>query len=330
MNQLDHKFLQANEVIRRAGRVVIVIHRKPDGDAIGTASAFMGWAMQEGIEVIAFCRDALPHQYSFLPHVHEFTQDTAVFGSNLLTCVFDAGDLRYAGIEDIISELPSRPNIVNFDHHADNRLFGQVNVVKGDASSTSEILLAFLERVEARITPDMATAMLTGLMFDTSSLTNPSTGVDSVRAAAKLMRLGGTVHGYQRNILKSKSVPSLRVWGEAFSRLRPNDDLGVMSTALKLEDLKQPGVEEEQVEGISNFLDNFLDVPALLFLKETPDGKVKGSFRSSDDIDTSVPARLFGGGGHPKAAGFTVPGRVAETDHGWRVEEPKEDPEQDK
>jgi phosphoesterase RecJ-like protein len=321
MEELRFKYQQAAALIKRHGRLTIVIHRKPDGDAIGAASAFMGWARQLGVGVTAFCHDALPKQYDFLAHAHEFTRDHGVFADDgcALVGVFDAGDLRYAGIADTLDRLPRRPTLLNFDHHADNEQFGQVNLTSGRASSTCEVILGFLKAIGATITPSMATALLTGLMFDTQSLSNPMASVSAMRAASELLRLGGTRRLYEERIMRSKSVPSLRVWGKAMERLRANEDLGVISTALMDEDMSVSGVEHEHVEGISNFLDGVLDAKATLFLKELPDGRVKGGFRTVDDLDVSIPARLVGGGGHRKAAGFTVDGVIHDTGHGWRI-----------
>lgn len=321
MNELKYNGKRAAAAMRQAGRVVIVIHRKPDGDAIGAASAMLAWCWQEGIRATVYCRDQVPSQYFFLEGTHLFTTDPEVFRRGWpLVAVFDAGDLRYAAIDEILRELPAPPTLLNFDHHADNVKFGAINVLDPHASSTCEIVYDFLWAIGADITPAMATALLTGVLFDTGSLSNPATSVKVMQTAAELMRLGGSMHDYNTRILKSKSVAALRLWGEAFSRLRYNGAMDVASTALYARDLAAAEVSEEEVEGIANFLDSFLDAKAILFLKELPDGKVKGSLRTKDDLDVSLMARLLGGGGHRKAAGFTVPGRVMETEKGFRVE----------
>ena len=104
------------------------------------------------------------------------------------------------------------------------------------------------------------------------------------------------------------------------ARLKHDEKLGVSSTAISEHEVAAEGIEEEHVEGISNFLNRFLDTKVVLVLKEVSGNKVKGSFRSADDIDVSLPAKILGGGGHKKAAGFTVRGRIVETADGWRVE----------
>ena len=335
MDPLQHQFRRAADAMRRAGRVLLVIHRKPDGDCLGAASAMLAWCRASGLEAAVFCRDSVPVQYSFLPDVFGFTDDQDIIARGWpVISVLDAGDLRYAGIEDLLVKLPKRPIVIDIDHHADNVLFGDVNVVDGGASSACEIVYRFLKEDRATaggesvlpracrraITPEMATALMTGILFDTGSLSNPATSAASMLYVAELMRLGGNPHDYNTRIIKSKSVAALRLWGEALSRLKGHDGNGLASTALFAEELAGAGVAEEEIEGISNFLDSFLDAPALIVLKEMAGGTVKGSLRTKEDMDVSIPARLMGGGGHKKAAGFTVAGRVVETERGFRIE----------
>lgn len=320
MPDLKVQYQRAAAVFRAARRATIVIHRKPDGDALGAASAILAWCRAEGIDARLYCRDRAPSQYDFLPHIEALTTDPAALTGVPLVAVFDAGDLRYAAVADHLVGLDPRPRLLNFDHHADNERFGDINCVDDEAVATCEIVFRFLASVGAEITPPTATALLTGILFDTGSLSNPATTRRSLAASAELMRLGGSMHDYNTRILKSKSVAALRVWGEGLSRLRKNEAMDVATTALYADDLAAAGVDEEEVEGISNFLDAVLDTKASVFLKELPGGLVKGSLRTIHDLDVSVPARLMGGGGHRKAAGFTVPGRIVETDTGFRVE----------
>jgi phosphoesterase RecJ-like protein len=320
MDQFAHLCRLAADELVRAGRVIIVIHQKPDGDALGAASAMLAWCRRHGVEATVFCRDEAPPQYHFLEGSHEFTTDQAVFDRCPLVAVFDAGDLRYAGIADLLNTLPVRPRLLNFDHHADNARFGAINVVDGKASSTCEVVHRFYVATGSPVTPAVATAIVTGILFDTGSLSNPSTTPESIRVAAEMVRLGGSTHDYNVRILKSKSIAGLRLWGEALARLRHNAELDFATTALYAHELAAAAVPEEEVEGISNFLSNFLKARGVFFLKEMPGERVKGSLRTREDLDVSVPARLLGGGGHPKASGFTVRGRVVESEFGFRIE----------
>jgi phosphoesterase RecJ-like protein len=233
--------------------------------------------------------------------------------------VFDAGDLRFAGIADLVAAMPRRPFILNFDHHATNERFGDVNVLDVTASSTAEVVYNFFRDCGKDIDKAIATCLLTGILTDTGNFSNPATSKSSLEAASDLLGRGGKIQEVANRLMRNKSMESLRLWGDVLSRLKYNEKLGVASTVIFNKDLEREGVEDEQIEGVSNFLNNFLDVKIVLVLRELPGGLVKGSFRTAENVDVSLIAKVLGGGGHKKAAGFTVPGRVIETPEGWRV-----------
>ncbi|MEY4744942.1 MAG: hypothetical protein RL272_887 [Candidatus Parcubacteria bacterium] len=321
---MDISFLHrsAHEKIRAAGRVLIVAHKKPDGDTLGAASAMFNFCRANGIPATGFCLDEVPNQYAYMPGTEEFTADPSVFSDarHDVLAVFDAGDLRFAGIADMVAAMPSKPVIVNFDHHATNERYGDVNVVDVSASSTAEVVYDFLGVVGADIDRAVATCLLTGILTDTGSFSNPATTDSSLEAASDLMRRGAKMQEVANRLMRNKSLTSLRLWGQVLARLKYNEKLGVASTAIFAKEIEAEGVDEEHVEGVSNFLNQFLDAKVVLVLKEVPGNKVKGSLRTAEDIDVSALAKILGGGGHKKAAGFTIPGRIVETEKGWRVE----------
>ena len=91
-------------------------------------------------------------------------------------------------------------------------------------------------------------------------------------------------------------------------------------TVITKEDQETFGVAEEQTEGIANFLNSLSGVNAIMVLKELPNGFVKASLRTPrEDVDVARFAQFFGGGGHKKAAGFTVAGMLERQGTTWRV-----------
>lgn len=319
--RMDIKFhyTQALEALSNVEKVAVVAHQKPDGDTLGAGAALLHFLRDRGLKVAGFCVDPIPDQYVFLPESELFMTDPDAIRLADLVIVCDASDLRYAGIHDIFKQIAKPPKMINFDHHKTNEMFGDVNVVNVTASSTAEVLHDFFMYIGAEITQDMATALLTGIVFDTGNFTNPATTVHALEAASDCLNRGAKMRQIAANISRNKPVSALRVWGNVFGRLKYDRRLGVASTVVFLKDIHAQRIDEEHVEGISNFLNKFLDVDVILVLKELPDGKVKGSFRSGSDVDVDEIASLLGGGGHKKAAGFTVKGKIIEGPHGWRI-----------
>ncbi len=306
------------EAIRQANHVLLIAHKKPDGDTLGSSSSMLNWLLREGKDVTAFCLDAPPKVFRYLDNVYRYTNDLHVFNSTYdVVIIFDSGDLRYCGVDQLVSRVPPGYLLINIDHHITNTQYGDHNLVLTDASSTAEVMYRFYEANGIFIDAAMATSLLTGLFTDTSSFTNAATNPIAVKAASRLLAAGARHGDILQYLLHDKSVVSLRIWGTVLSRLRYNATHDVVTTYLLHTDTNE--ISTDIIEGVSNFLNAVTyGAGTILFLRELSDGQIKGSFRSIN-CDVSKIARLMGGGGHKKAAGFTITGRIKETPDGPRI-----------
>ena len=230
---------------------------------------------------------------------------------------FDAGDLRHCGIEGLLPQTPAGFTLVNIDHHATNARYGDLNLVYTDACSTCEVVYRFLASQQAALDPAISTSLLTGILTDTSSFSNSATTSPGMDAAAVLTAAGARTNEIYHHLLQNKTVEGLKLWGLALSRLKLHPTHNLATTYFFAKDLI--GVNEEAIEGVSNFLNlTCSEADTMLVLRETSDGKIRGSMRSAKR-DISKLAKLLGGGGHKKAAGFTINGKLEQTSTGVRV-----------
>lgn len=312
--------------IDRANHVMLVMHQKPDGDTTGSCLA-----MAHYLDIIdkphtCFCIDDISPTLRFLPGKEKITTDPSHWNPADakfdLVIVFDAGDLKYSGIADYVDELTHDFKIINIDHHATNAFFGDHNLVITTASSTCEIVHDLLHSVDV-LNKQIATCLLTGLVTDTGGFTNLATTASSIEAASKLLLKGASIKQIAHQTLQSRSVPTLKLWGRALERLHINPS-GIVTTIITQKDMHECHASPEAIEGVANFLnslDDQTDAKAILVLCEGPNNTVKGSFRSTHPlIDVSKLAMLLGGGGHKKAAGFTVEGKLVEHNDRWSIE----------
>ena len=301
---------------------LIVSHAHPDGDTLGCALAFLDWFRSRNVKATAFCADAPPDSCAHLPRVAEVTQDQTVFDDPAidLVLVVDAGDLKVTGVPEALTKLLQRvPSSVNLDHHVSNPNFARENLVVTTASSASEIVYEIFRMGGVVPTRAMATCLLTGILFDTMNFANAATTARSLEIAADLVLRGASFKGATRQLYRDKALPVLKLWGLALERLRFDLETGVSSTALFLEDFRTHQADEDSTGGLSNLLSNLLSTPVLLVLREAKDGKIIGSYRATGDVDVAALAKKYGGGGHRKAAGFTTPGKIVESEKGWKV-----------
>lgn len=299
------------ERLRAARDIILVPHRNPDGDALGSAAGLSDWLSNINVAHSAFCATPINSRLSFIPGNASVTSDASVWQRALLDCVVvcDSGDMEYAGIASHITGLSHRPLIINIDHHHTNTRFGDLNLVLPDASSTAEVMYHFFRWNGIIISSRGATALLAGILTDTDRFTNSATTPESLAAAHELVLRGADLRGIASSIFQNKSVACFRLWGAALSRLERHPALDLAYTFITQEDLKTLGADDADAEGIANTLNELRETRASLILRELQNGEWKGSFRSTrDDTDVSVWARALGGGGHKKSAGFTVVG----------------------
>jgi phosphoesterase RecJ-like protein len=310
-NHMQALAKQIDSRLKKAEKILLVAHQNPDGDCLGSATALIEYLGCLNKQTALFCGSPIPKRYQFLPHVRFDTLDKRVFSEweAEVILILDSGDLKYAGIAEELIDHPAV--IINIDHHPTNTKYGHINLIHPAAASTTEIIYRYFKINNARINRDMATALLTGLISDTDNFSNPATSESALTVAGELLRLGANTTLIHNWLTKNKTVNILKLWGTVLSRLETVEEIDMAYTYITNEDTGKYKVGDAELEGISNFL-NRMDGPKIsLLIKETPDGKIKGSFRtSSDDVDVAAIAKKMGGGGHKKAAGFTADGTI--------------------
>jgi phosphoesterase RecJ-like protein len=139
--------------------------------------------------------------------------------------------------------------------------------------------------------------------------------------AAECYARGADVRRVTQQLYRNRGLEALQLWGDILMRLTLNARWGVVATVIRRADLARYQLNDEAIEGLANFMNSIVGIKAALVLTELDRGELKGSYLTTrDTIDVSRLAVALGGGGHRKAAGFTIPGRVVETPRGWRIE----------
>ena len=226
-----------------------------------------------------------------------------------LIIVLDCSDLERLGeIYDKNSDLFYETALINIDHHAGNDHFGKVNWVDITATSTSEILVALLEslgRDKPLLDADIATCLLTGIITDTGSFQNSNTTPKSFTVAAQLVAAGARQQEIIREIFKTKSLSTLKLWGKVLSNIHEEKDSRFIWSKICKEDFMQSGASEDEASGVvDELLKTAPDIDFALLLSERKDG-VHGNLRGVlKGVNVAEIAAIFGGGGHELAAGF--------------------------
>lgn len=304
----------------KKGKVIkCICHRNPDGDAIGSLTGFAQLleAYLPDIPVQIYCVDPAPPTFSFLPLVHRIRQDLSPVQGDVFVFL-DSAEPKLTEYHETHPQLfggtfPS----VSFDHHPTNSKYAMVNIIIPDASSTCEILVDFAAQLGWKLTPDIATSLLCGVYTDTGGLLHSNTSAAVYRTTAKLLKAGARQQAIVQNIFRSAKLSTLRLWGRVLEKISVSPEGGAIS-ALTEGDFLATGAEYSELTGAIDYVNAVPGMRFSLVLAERG-GKVKGSLRTlRDDVDVSEMAANFQGGGHRKAAGFAVEGKLV-PEVRWKV-----------
>ncbi|NQU77199.1 bifunctional oligoribonuclease/PAP phosphatase NrnA, partial [Candidatus Falkowbacteria bacterium] len=306
-------------LINESSNILLICHRNPDGDTLGSALALAHWFKKIAKNYTIYCQDKPALFLSFLPGLENIKNQEPNPNNYDLIITCDCGDQTQTGVSsENWNQIKSK--IINIDHHFTNTNFGNYNLISFESASTSAILYKFFKASLVNIDRLMATCLLTGLVVDTCNFSNPGTNQEALEVASRLVAKGAQIRCINNNILKNKSLPILKLWSRILLRLQKNEELGLAWTIITKKDKAECGVDDLASEGISNFFNELADSNLTLVLEEIEGGFVKGSLRTTTDhIDVSRFAKIMGGGGHQRAAGFRVKGRLKESDKGWSI-----------
>jgi len=312
-----HIYSQILSAINSAENILLTCHEKPDGDSLGSMLSLYDFIKKQNKPVTMCTKDRQNKDLDFLPWLNliHLAESKTAFKDFDLIIYLDCGCYTLSGVE-----IKSSAKIINIDHHATNKNFGNINLVDATASATCEIIFDFLKYNKTKINSKIATLLLTGIILDTDNFVNPNTTSQTLNIASKLVAKGGNLNLILNKIYKNKSIKSLKIWGELLSRLKIDKQTGLAVTAITQNDLEKFNTTDDELIGISNFL-NKLDEKGSMFLRESEEGVIKGSLRTNKaDVDVSKIASTYSGGGHVKAAGFKIKGKIIKTKKGvWKV-----------
>lgn len=300
-------------LLRKAQNIVIVSHRGPDGDAVGANLALrLALKYQWNKNVISACVDPAPAYCDFLPEVNEFRADFDQAAADVLIFVDCGANYMSKFHEKKPNLFSGSPPVINIDHHASNDSFGQINVVDSSAASTTQILYGLFKDYGFKITRDIATCLLNGLYFDTGSFMHSNTTPEVLNIASELLWCGADYKTICIKQFHTTTIPQLKLYGRILERIKINDK-HVVASAVSEQDFDETGAELEDTTGAIDYLNSVPNGNMCCLLYEDRKGAIKGSFRTRADVDVAALAGQFGGGGHKKAAGFSLPGRLIKT-----------------
>ena len=297
--------------LRAASRVLLTCHRSPDGDAIGSALALAKLAEQTGVEAVIVNRDPTPANLALLPGA-----DRILVGDKLPEDFPEAFDLvvtvECPGLDRTGFEGLTRVPILNIDHHPANPAYGAVNFVDEESPAVGEMVWRMYGEAGIWPSADTATNLLVALSTDTGDFRYSNATSRAFRAGAEMVDAGADPTQVADWVHGNRSLASARLMGEALQSLTLDCDGRLAVIAVDQESFRRAQAGPEDTEDIVTVPRAIAGVQAVAFFKQWEPGVVRVSLRSRGNVDVRSVAAMFGGGGHPNAAGCTVAGDLPE------------------
>ncbi len=301
---------QVLDDIRQSTKIVAATHVHPDGDALGSLLGFASLMESLGKEVLCLIEEPVPYLYRFLPEsdrlhwdLNKFYEFVGKKDDSLIGVSLDCGDKSRLG-ERLGKELLSLKPFVVIDHHVSHQEFGTSRWVNVESSSTGEMIFELGKVLDARLGYEAAINLYVAIVTDTGSFRYQCTSARTMAIASELLALGVPVDEVNQKLYDNFSYGRLRLLQKVLASLELYQQNQVALIEVTQDMLRKTGTIMDDVETFVNFPRSVNTVKVAILIKEGEAGTVSVSMRAKGDIDVSVIAQGFGGGGHRNAAGF--------------------------
>ena len=307
--------------VSEASSVLITAPQDADGDSVGAQLALrrMIVAREPSPRVTIVNHRPCPARYRFLPDSERMTTPETIDPSS----PFDVGIVLDGGADRIGSErslYEACPLHVSIDHHAIREPFPyEIDLYAPDVSSTAEMIASIIEQAPWKVplTKALAAQLYLGLIYDTAFFRHSNTRPSTLRLAARLLESGFDFTRVAEEGLLERSFAAQKVMAHVLGHAGRDPSGRVVWGTLTLDDLRRLSASPEDREGIIDQLFLTRGAEVAVFLYEAEGARIKVSLRAKGDFDVAALAHDlgregFGGGGHRKAAGCTLPGPLSE------------------
>lgn len=300
-------------VLETPKKIVIIPHKNPDGDAIGSCLAIFHYLKKKNHEITIISPNNYPDFLKWVPgedNIMNFELNVKkasqiIKKADLIfTLDFNALD-RVNGMKGVLES--SSADFVMIDHHQQPENYAKFTFSDVKMSSTCEMVYHFIVSMgdHREIDTDIATCLYTGIMTDTGSFRFPSTTSGTHIVIADLMDKGAKNYEIHNAIYDTNSIDKLHLLGHALKNLVQIDDLNTVYITLTRKELDLYNFKKGDTEGFVNYGLSLQGVKfAAIFIEDSQENFIKISFRSKGDFSVNDFARKhFDGGGHTNAAG---------------------------
>ena len=286
-------------VLRDNNRFLILTHRRPDGDTLGSAAALCLGLRLLGKTAWVLCNPEVTPRFSFL--LEGLTVDTPPQDTFIVSTDVASPSMLPAQWANLNGKIRLR-----IDHHASSTSFTQWELVEPDSASCAEIVWELLRLLQCPADTPVFNALYVGISTDTGCFRFSNTSEHTFLAAAACVRAGVNTYRLNQELFETNTLERLKIqaWIVEHMLLLHGGTMAVCAIPRAVE--VSVGVTEDDMDNISNFPRTVAGVKVAATLRETRDGDTKLSVRAVPGYDATLVTVRFGGGGHRGAAGASI------------------------
>ena len=313
------EYSQISAWLEGAGKIWIPLHVSPDGDCLGSCLAFARMLRSRGYDCTVLSTDPIPAMYSSLYDRSEVFIGAVPPGPppTHIACLDISDPTRTGAFYEANEEAFLGKNsvkVLNMDHHATNLQFGDLKLLDTYAAACAEQVAMAFNELGWAVDSEIAGYILLGIVTDTLGFRTSATRARTLRIASHMMERGASLYRIIDDVFNTRPLSTIMLWSVALARVSLGANGRVIYIHITPDMLDKAGAKEEELEGLASYLSSVRgDVKVAAVLKER-DGTTRASLRSNPGVDVASIARRFGGGGHPQAAGATIPATGEEAD----------------
>lgn len=295
----DVTVAEAAAALREADDILILTHRRPDGDTVGCAGALCRGLRAIGKTVYVLPNPELTRRYA--PLITPCYPPDNFCEKYIVTT--DIAD--YGLLTDNAEEYKDRIDLV-LDHHRISRIEAPLRLVRPEAGGCCEVIFDVLEALGAPLTEEIARCIYVGVSTDTGCFKFSNTVPHTLRVAARCLEAGIDGGEINRALFETKSMPRFQMERIIFETMEFYRDGRIAMAILRRADIDRTGADMDDLDSIASLTRQIEGVQVGITLTENKDGTVKVSVRTTKEVDASAVCARLGGGGHLRAAGASL------------------------
>lgn len=304
------------EAIEKAGRIAILTHDRPDGDAVGSTIGLGLMLESAGKTVILLNNDRVPNSLAFLPGTDKILWAGNCDGCpavDLIIALDSAGRDRIS--QRVWNLVPSDVPLINIDHHVSNTRYGDINLVDAESPATGEIVHDLGIAAGWTVNREAAENLYAAISTDTGSLRYPNTTARTYRVAASLIDAGIDVGRVNQDLYENYPLRRIECIRDLLQGMKLYFKGRCVTVKLPWSLKTQLGLVSGDSEGVIDLIRSIDSAIVAVFFEEMDGGKIRVSSRSKKSgVNVGKICAEFGGGGHDLAAGARLDGSIDEAE----------------